>query len=48
MLLWVSNLILTDRVIVRKVEFGGEFHGVQVGWIRFSDYGYLPMAFFLN
>jgi len=40
-LLWMSNLILTDRVIIRTLLFGEEFHGVMVGPL------YLPVSFLI-
>lgn len=30
-LLWKSNFILTEQVVLRTLSFGEEFHGVQVG-----------------
>ena len=38
MLLWTSNLILTDQAVMRTVLFGGSFHGVAVGIL------YLPAS----
>jgi diguanylate cyclase (GGDEF)-like protein/PAS domain S-box-containing protein len=38
LLLWTSNLILTDQVITRVVTFGGAFHGVESGVL------YLPAS----
>jgi PAS domain S-box-containing protein len=38
LLLWGSDLVLTDQVVLRKVAFGGEFHGVRAGIL------YLPAS----
>lgn len=38
MLLWTSRFILTDEVILRTIQFGGAFHGVEVGFL------YLPAS----
>jgi PAS domain S-box-containing protein len=40
-LLWTSNLVLTDQVVNRKIVLGGEFHGVLVGSL------YLPASFLI-
>jgi PAS domain S-box-containing protein len=39
LLLWTSNLILTDQILVRRFLFGGAFHGVETGSL------YLPVSF---
>jgi PAS domain S-box-containing protein len=41
LLLWASNLILTDEIVIRTVAFGGTYHGVQSGIL------YLPVGFLL-
>jgi signal transduction histidine kinase len=42
LLLWTSNLILTDQVVIRTLLFGGKFHGVMTGLL------YLPVSLMLQ
>jgi len=41
-LLWTSNLILTDQVVIRTIMFGGEFHGVMTSFL------YLPASLMIQ
>jgi len=42
MLLWTSNLILTDKIVIRTIMFGGKFHGVM------TEFLYLPASLMIQ